>query len=482
VIDPRPILFVLGVLLLVLAGGMLVPLAADLLLGEGHWHGFFTSAAITLFVGGLLVLAERTRAPIITLRQAFLLTTGAWLTACAFAALPFVFSRLNLSLTDAFFEATAGLTTTGSTVITGLDVAPRSILLWRSLLQWAGGIGIIAMAIAVLPMLRIGGMQLFHTEFSDRSEKALPRARQVAEVICFIYLGLTVLCAAAYAAAGMAWFEAINHAMTTVSTAGHSTSDGSIAHFDSAAVEWIAVVFMLAGALPFMLYARTLLGRRSALWGSSQVRTLLGLLAAVILVTTLLAWRDLGLPFFAALRLVTFNVTSVVTTTGYATADYGAWGGYAIGLFFALTFVGGCTGSTAGGVKIFRFQVMYLVVRQQVVHLVRPAVVYRNLYDDRPLPDAIPASVMAFGVLYVAAFGLLTFALAALGLDFLTSASGAATALANVGPGLGEIIGPAGNFAPLPAAAKWLLAFGMLLGRLELFTVLVVLTPWFWRG
>ncbi len=480
-IDPRPILFVLGALLLILAAVMMVPLALDLALGEGDWPAFVTAAVITAFVGGLLVLGERTRARALTLRQAFLLTAGAWLGNCAFAALPFVFSRVGLSYTDAFFEATSGLTTTGSTVIVELDTRPHGILLWRSLLQWAGGIGIIVMAIAILPMLRIGGMQLFHTESSDRSEKALPRARRVAEFICLVYFGLTALCLLAFVAAGMTWFDALNHAMTTVATAGYSTHDASFGAFGPAA-QWLCVVFMIAGALPFMLYARTLTGHRWALWESSQVRTFLGVLAAVILILTVAVWRGVGLPPLDALRYVAFNVVSVVSTTGFATTDYGLWGGFAVGLFFILTFVGGCTGSTAGGVKIFRFQVMYLVVRQQVVHLVRPAVIHRNLYDGRRLPDDIPASVMAFGVLYVAAFGLLTFALSALGLDFLTSASGAATALANVGPGLGEIIGPAGNFAPLSGVAKWLLAFGMLLGRLELFTVLVVLTPWFWRG
>jgi trk system potassium uptake protein TrkH len=254
-----------------------------------------------------------------------------------------------------------------------------------------------------------------------------------------------------------------------------------MALFESAAVEWIAVVFMLAGSLPFMLYARAIVSRRRALWESSQVRALLGLLTGVTLVTTVVVWREVGVPFLDALRLVAFNVTSVVSTTGYATTDYGLWGGYAVGLFFLLTFIGGCTGSTAGGVKIFRFQVMFLVVRQQAVQLAHPLTVYRNLYDGRPLPPDVPTSVMSFGVLWVACFGLLTFALLAIGLDFLTAASGTATALANVGPGLGPIIGPAGNFATLPDAAKWLLSFAMLLGRLELFTILVVLTPWFWH-
>ena len=480
--DLRPILFVLGVLLIILAATMMVPLAVDLLAGGGNWHAFLTSAVITAFVGGMFVLAERSSVQTITIRQAFLLTTGAWFGACAFGALPFVFSELRLSYADAFFEATSGLTTTGSTVIVGLDAVPRSVLLWRSLLQWLGGIGIIIVGIAILPMLRIGGMQLFHTESSDRSEKAMPRARRVAEVICLVYVTLTLMCLFAYAAAGMTWFEAVNHAMTTISTGGYSTSDSSMAYFRSAAVEWIGVVFMILGALPFMLYARALAGRWGALWESSQVWGLLGLLAGVIGATTVIVWREVGVPFFDALRLVAFNVISVVTTTGYATTDYGLWGGYAVGLFFLLTVIGGCTGSTSGGVKIFRFQVMFLVVRQQFVQLAHPLMVYRKLYDGRPLPPDVPTSVMAFGVLWVACFGLLTFALLTLGLDFVTSASGTATALANVGPGLGPIIGPAGNFATLPDAAKWLLSFVMLLGRLELFTILVVLTPWFWRN
>jgi trk system potassium uptake protein TrkH len=390
------------------------------------------------------------------------------------------YAQLKDNFTNAMFEAMSGLTTTGATVIVGLDAAPPGLLLWRALLQWLGGIGIIGVALAILPALGVGGMQLFRTESSDRSEKVMPRVREIAMAISVIYVGLTVICGILYWFAGMSAFEALAHALTTVSTAGFSTSDSSMGNFSPAA-QWIATVFMVAGGVPFVIYLKMTRGERDSL-RDRQVHTYLGLLlvATVAVAAWLIASGQYD--FEPALRLAAFNVVAVVTTTGYATADYNTWGNAAVGVFFALMFVGGCTGSTSGGIKIFRFEVMWIVLRGHLRHLIYPRGVFQRVYAGRLLPEDVVSSVVAFFAFFFLCFTALSLVLMALNLDFLTSLSGALSAVANVGPGLGPIIGPAGNFSTLPDVAKWVLAFGMLLGRLELFTVLVLFHPQFWRG
>ena len=482
----RPILFIIAIVLLALATTMLIPAAVDYAYGNPDGRIFLYSAAVTAACGGALALSARCRLQGgLSLRQAFLLTPLTWTTTAAFAALPFQFGHfpeLSLNYANAFFETMSGLTTTGSTVLVGLDQTTEGILLWRALLQWLGGIGIIGVAIAVLPALRVGGMQLFRTESSDRSQKVLPRAQQIAKAITAVYTGLTVICGVSYWLAGMTPFEAVVHALTSLSSGGFSTSDSSISHFKNPVLHWLVTLFMLAGSLPFVLYVRTLTGQRDALWRDSQVRTYLTFLAAVIL--PLSVWLTLkhGYGFADSLRLVAFNVVSVVTTTGYAYTDYSLWGNLAVGVFFGLTFIGGCTGSTAGGIKIFRFEVMVTVLRTHFLHLIYPRGVFPRQYGNRQLDDDVLGSVIVFFALFFTAYSVTTIALMALGLDFITSASAAVTALANVGPGLGDVIGPAGNFSTLPDSAKWLLSLAMLLGRLELFTVLVLFMPQFWRG
>jgi trk system potassium uptake protein TrkH len=344
-----------------------------------------------------------------------------------------------------------------------------------------GGIGIIVMAVAILPYLRVGGMQLFRTESSDRSEKALPGAAQIAAAITRVYALLTVMCTLAYWLCGMTGFEAVNHAMATLSTGGYSTFDASFGHFKQPALHWFATLFMLAGSLPFVLYVQAMNRKSLALLWQSQVRALVVFLALVI--GGLSVWLSFSkeLDFLVALRLVAFNVVSVVSTTGFATTDYTLWGAPAVICFFFLTYIGGCTGSTAGGLKIFRFQVMSAASLFQARRLVHPHAVYVARYEGRPLPEDVMVSVATFVLLYVSSAVFLSVALGCLGLDFITAVSGAATALANVGPGLGPIIGPAGNFSSLPDLAKWLLAAGMLLGRLEILTCLILFMPAFWR-
>jgi trk system potassium uptake protein TrkH len=483
VIDPRPILLVVGILLVILALFMTPPMVADLAAGNPDWQVFLAAGAITLFIGVSLVLVNR--APgfgELTGRQAFLLTTIVWVVMALFAALPLALSGLELSLADALFEAMSGITTTGSTVIVGLDTAPPGILLWRAILQWLGGIGIIVMGVAILPILSVGGMQLVRAESSDLSEKILPRAAQIASAIGTIYLSFTLICAALYWYAGLDAFEAAAHAMTTIATGGFSTSDASIAIFESPTVEWIAVVFMLLGALPFVLYIQATNGNLMALLRDAQVRWFVAIVA--LGAGSIMAWLHLTreMSLHDALRGATFNTISVITGTGYASTDYGQWGTFPVAALFFLMCVGGCTGSTTGGIKIFRFTVLHAVASNQFARLVRPHGVFIPIFNGRPLPEAAAISVMAFIFMFGLSFSVIAVLLSLLGLDYMTAMSAAVTSLANVGPGLGDVIGPAGHFASLPDSAKWLLSVAMLLGRLELFTVLILFTPSFWRG
>jgi trk system potassium uptake protein TrkH len=481
--DFRPIVFLLGILLSTLAGAMCLPAATDAAGDNVDWQVFAIAAGFTAFIGGLLVFSARTRAQSIDARQAILLVTLAWTVIPAFAALPLAFSELGISYTDAFFEAASGLTTTGATILTGLDTMPLGILLWRAVLQWIGGIGIIVMGIAILPMLRVGGMQLFHLESSDRSEKALPRASVMIGAIINVYVVLSVACTLAYVGLGMSWFDAVAHAMTTVSTGGFSTYDASLGHFGSQPLAWTATFFMLAGATTFTLMIGVGRGHFRPLFKDPQTRTLLGLVAAAG--GALALWqvaRDSGTDWFAALTDSVFSTVSIITTTGYVTTDYQRWGSLPMVVFFLLTFVGAASGSTAGGFKLFRLIVLVRVAMVSLRRLFHPHGVFLVRYDAQTISEDVTLSVLSFGALWGASWLAIAIGLAATGLDLTTSLSGAATALANVGPGLGDIIGPTGNFQALSDTAKWLLSAGMLLGRLELLALLVLLLPSFWRG
>lgn len=481
-ISIRPVLYTQGLLVAPLGLAMLVPGVVDLLAGDVDWQGFFTGGLVTTLLGLLLVFSNQGTRVRLDLRQAFLFTALVWVLVSIFGAFPFMFSRLALSPADALFESVSGLTTTGSTVISGLDDAPPGILLWRSMLQWLGGIGIIMMAIVLLPMLRVGGMQLFRMESSETEEKAVPQVSQLGLAVVSIYVTFTIACIVGYLLGGMTPFEAVNHAMTTVATGGYSTSDASIGYFDSRYIEWVGIVFMILGSLPFALYVRFLRRQPAALLRNVQVKGFLIFLLMVWFGFSGWLVLDRGLPFLEAFTLVAFNVTSVVTTTGYASADYSLWGPLALALFFVLTFVGGCTGSTAGGIKIFRFQVAVRLYMTQTHRLVSPNVVAVPRYGERRIEPEVAQSVLLFFFVFIVTVGVISVILGGLGLDWLTAVSGAATAVANVGPGLGPIIGPAGNFSVLPDAAKWVLSVGMLLGRLEFFTILVLISRRYWRG
>ncbi|PCJ02862.1 MAG: potassium transporter TrkH [Alphaproteobacteria bacterium] len=478
--DFRPILYINGILLSVLSLSMILPMMADLYFGYDDWKVFFTCIIITAFFGGALILSNTGHNFNITTRQAFLLTNTTWLILPTFGALPFWFSSLNMSITDSFFEAMSGITTTGSTVITGLDYAPAGILLWRAILQWLGGIGIIIMAMSILPFLKVGGMQIFKTELSE-SEKALPRTAQLASSIAVIYVGLTIICALCYMFTGLEIFDAVAHAMTTISTGGFSTFDASFGHFKTISTSIVCIIFMILGGIPFVLYLKAVRGNLRPLFKDSQVRWFLSIIAIATIVTISYLTIQQDMPLPKALLLSLFNVVSLMTGTGFSNGDFNSWGGFAVSMFFFLMVVGGCAGSTSCGIKIFRFQVLHAVTKIQISKLLYPNGVFIPHYNGKPMPKDVPSSVMGFFFVYALGFSFLAIALSYTGLDFITSMSGAVTSISNVGPGLGPIIGPAGNFQTLPDSAKWILSLGMFLGRLELFAVLVMFSPHFWK-
>jgi trk system potassium uptake protein TrkH len=478
--DNRTIFFIIGLLLASVATGMLLPALADAISGHHDWQVFVASALVTGFIAGAMILTNRGDLPALSVKQAFLLTSLSWLALTGFAALPFAFSELGLSYTDAFFEAMSGLTTTGATIITNLDTTPPGILLWRALLQWFGGIGIIVMAISVLPMLNVGGMQLFRLESSDTSEKILPRTAQIAGSITRLYFAITLACVIAYALAGMSIFDAVAHAMTTIATGGFSTRDASLGAFGPS-VAMVAVLFMLLSSLPFVAYLQLVNRKFDKFMQDAQIRTFL----ILALLACLAMWayqlnQDIAEPG-AALLAAAFNTTSILTGTGYATTDYGEWGPFAVALFFVLTFIGGCAGSTACGLKIFRLQVIFKAGWRYIRQLTLPNGIFVIRYNGRLLDDEVANSVVAFVLIFILSFSAVAVALSLMGLAPLTALSAAAASIANVGPGLGAEIGPTGTYAGLPDSAKWVLCFGMLLGRLEFLTILVMFSPSFWR-
>jgi len=477
-----PVFHILGILLSLLAATMVIPAAVDYFYGHQEWSAFIAAGLITLFFGSGLLLSTNIRAgETLGLRQAFVLTNAAWVLIGIFGALPFMLANTGMSVTNAVFESISGITTTGSTVIPLLEVMSPGVLVWRALLQWLGGIGIIVMALAVLPMLSVGGMQLFKTESYETPDKVVPRAAELAGGIFLVYGALTLLWAVMLGIAGMPAFDAVIHAMTTLATGGFSSRTDSIGAFDNVWIEWVVVGGMIVGSLPFAHYMALTRGGWSRLRQDPQVRWFLALAASVSLLITWQLMGTLSTPLDDALRLAVFNTVSIMTGTGYGSADFGSWGGSATVLLLICMFIGGCAGSTTCGIKMFRLQVLAANARIQLAKLMRPHAVVVAYYNKRPVPEPVIDSVMGFFYLYILCFVIVASLLGLSGLDLETALSGAATSISNVGPGLGEIIGPAGNFDGLPVVAKWVMCMAMIIGRLELFTVLVMLAPGFWR-
>lgn len=472
---------VIGYLLACLAAAQLATMAISFMLHDKAFWNFLLSAVVTACAGAALLMRSD-GATELKKRYLFLLTTLCWLSVCAFAALPLYLSLPQLSITDAWFEAVSAITTTGSTVLSGLDTMPKAVLLWRAILQWIGGIGIIVMAIAILPALKIGGMKLFKTESSDISEKILPRSSHLSGSILLVYLAISAGATLSYYIGGMSWFDALTHAMTSAATGGFANYDASFGYFnDKPWLLWLSSVWMALAALPFVLFVGMARGDKWALLRDPQVKAFIAIVmvAAILLALYQIAHNDRD--WFSALTHSVFNVVSVITTCGYASEDYTKWGALAVVLFFYLTFSGGCSGSTSGGLKIFRTQLAGYLLLKQLNLLIHPNAVWTRKYGSKKLDDSLLGAVLAFAFIYFATVAALALILSMYNLDFVTALTGAATAVGNVGPGLGDIIGPAGNFSTLPDGAKWWLTLGMLLGRLEILTMLLLFTPMYWR-
>ena len=479
--DLRPVGYVIGLLVACLGVSMLVPMVVDMAAENGHWPVFMQAAIITTITGALLALATSNgMGKGLTIQQTFLLTTGVWLALPIFGAIPFYMGSTQSSFTNAFFEAMSGLTTTGSTVLTGIDALPDGLKLWRGLMQWFGGVGIIVVAMVFLPELRVGGMQIFRSEGFDTFGKILPRAGEIAQNISVIYLGLTVACGLAYLAAGMDPLDAVTHAMTTIATGGFANSDLSFGAYPPAA-EYAGSVFMLLAALPFVRYVQLVSGTAVPLFKDTQIRTFFVIAALVVLALALWQIATGYQTGEVAFRKALFNSVSILTGTGYASANYPLWGSFAVAMFFLMGLIGGCAGSTSCSIKVFRFQLLFASIKAQIRRIHTPHGIFQPRYQGRSVPDDVLSSVMTFFVLFVVSLGVLSILLGMTGLDFITSVSGASAALANIGPGLGDVIGPTGNFSTLNPTAKWLLCAGMLIGRLELLAVYVLFTVNFWR-
>ena len=477
----KTVFFILGVLQIILGIFMTIPIVVQVVYGEFD-SSFVIASIITLVFGILFTLSNFDYSKQINLHQAFLLTSLSWITIAIFGALPLFFSKLDLSFTNAFFESMSGITTTGSTIITDLEGTPKSILLWRALLQWLGGIGIIVMAITLMPIMNVGGMLLFKVLNTDSTNEILPSSKEISIKLILIYIILTLLCGFSYKVFGMNIFDSLTHSMTTIATGGFSNYNDSIGHFDNTKIELTAILFIILGSIPFIAYIKFLSGNKKIFLSDSQIKTFIKLIIfSIIILFCYLLIKDNNFSI-SNVRSVSFNVISILTGTGYVTKEFDQWGSFPLFYFLILMFIGGCAGSTTCGVKIFRVQILYRFILNQLKKVIYPRGIFVIKYENNHVNDKFLASIISFMYLYVIIFFVLTALLSLTGLDFVTSISGAATSISNVGPGLGSIIGPNGNFYQLPDLSKWILSVGMILGRLELFAILVLFLPSFWRN
>ena len=475
----KTVFFTLGILQIILGIFMLIPVIVQFVYNQLD-SSFFGSSIVTIIFGTLFFLSNLDHDKRLNLQQAFLLTALSWLSIALFGSLPFVFSNVEFSFTNAFFESMSGITTTGSTIIPNLESIPKGILFWRAILQWLGGIGVIVMAITLMPIMNVGGMQLFQISNSDSSEKILPKSKEIALRLIYIYSGLTALCAFSYKILGMNIFDSLTHSMTTIATGGFSNYNDSIGFFNSISIEISAMIFIILGSLPFIAYIKFLSGNNKILISDVQIKTFIKIIIfSIIILSIYLSFVN---PNQINLRSIFFNVISILTGTGYVNAQYDNWGSFPIILFLALMFIGGCAGSTTCGIKIFRIQILYSFIVNQLKKIIYPKGIFVLKYDQNPVDNKFISSIISFIYLYLVIFFTITALLSLSGLDFITAISGAATSISNVGPGLGSIIGPNGNFSSLPDISKWILSLGMILGRLELFAILVLFLPSFWRN
>tara|TARA_R110002020_G_scaffold70492_3_gene182854 strand:+ start:1263 stop:2795 length:1533 start_codon:yes stop_codon:yes gene_type:complete len=477
----RPAIYIAALCGLYLATAMFLPAMMDLYYGHDDWQVFALSAFMVGGISLMTALATRGAPPVFTKRLGFLLVNLLWVIFSLVGAIPLYLADHDLSFAQSIFESISAITTTGSTVLVGLDDLPPGILLWRSLLQWLGGIGIVALGLFVLPFLRVGGMSFFKLESSDTSDKPFARLASFTRAFIGIYVGITLVCAICYAWAGMNRFDALNHALTTVATGGFSTHDASFGYFNSIPLLWISTVFMTICSLPFSLLIIFVVRRRLDSLRDPQIIVFVGYLFVFSVALGVYHHLNNDVGLGTALAHSFHNISSILSTTGYASTDYTAWGPFAVALAFFATFMGGCTGSTAGGIKAYRFVVLFNIVGTGLKRLVYPNAVYSVRYGKAVIEPEAQRGIFLFVALYIFLWAVGSLAMTLLGYDFLTSASSVITALSNVGPGIGDIVGPAGNFSTISDPALYLLSVMMLAGRLEILTVLVLLTPLFWR-
>ena len=476
----KTVFFTLGILLIILGVAMTVPVVFQLIYNEFD-STFVISGIITITFGILFYLSNIDHLKLINTQQAFILTALSWLSIAAFGSLPFFFSELNLSITDSFFESMSGITTTGATILNNIESSPKGILMWRSMLQWLGGIGVILMAITLMPIMNIGGMQLLKISAYDTSDKILPKSKEISKRLITVYITLTFLCALFYKIFGMNNFDSLTHSMTTIATGGFSNYDQSIGYFNNAYIEIVSIIFILLGSIPFILYIKFISDDKKIIFKDEQVKLFFKLTFVSILVLFIylvIVNRDI---FEIHLRSVVFNVVSILTGTGYVTKEFDQWGNFPLIFFLILMFIGGCAGSTTCGIKIFRVHILYYFIRNQLIKIIYPRAIINLKYNNSKVEDKLIASIISFIYLYILIFFLLASMLTLTGLDFITSISGAASSLSNVGPGLGSEIGPNSNYSGIPDQSKWLLSIGMILGRLEIFAILIIFLPSFWR-
>ena len=476
----KTVFFTLGILLIILGVAMMVPVVFQLIYNEFD-STFITSGIITITFGILFFLSNIDHLKLINTQQAFILTALSWLSIAAFGSLPFFFSELNLSITDSFFESMSGITTTGATILNNIESSPKGILMWRSMLQWLGGIGVILMAITLMPIMNIGGMQLLKISAYDTSEKILPKSKEISKTLITVYISLTFLCALFYKIFGMNTFDSLTHSMTTIATGGFSNYDQSIGYFNNAYIEIVSIIFILLGSIPFILYIKFISDDKKIIFKDEQVKLFFKLTLISILVLFVYLIIVNNSIFEIHLRSVIFNVVSILTGTGYVTKEFDQWGNFPLIFFLILMFIGGCAGSTTCGIKIFRVHILYYFIRNQLIKIIYPRSIINLKYNNNKVEDKLIASIVSFIYLYILIFFVLASMLTLTGLDFITSISGAASSLSNVGPGLGSEIGPNSNYSGLPDPSKWLLSVGMILGRLEIFAILIIFLPSFWR-
>ena len=476
----RSVLYIIGLLISTLGCMMFIPALFDLITYHKNWSIFASTGIISFLMGITIILAFKNKNTKIESRETFLLSVLSWIFLASISALPFYLSSLELSYTDSFFEATSGITTTGSTILNNIEDASNGILIWRSILQWLGGVGIIVMAVAALPLLHISGLQLFFSDQIEPNDKLKERVKSLAKYIIIIYTFFTFICALLLAIAGMPIFDSICHSMTTIATGGYSTKNNSIAYFDSIFIELIIIFGMIAASLPFILYAKSLNNIKYIFFDKQVKGFLITILIAIFIVSITLNLK-LNINFIEAIRISSFNVISIITGTGYSTEDFSKWGSFSISLLFIFMLIGGCTGSTTGGIKIFRIQILFKAILQQIQKIIRPHQILKITYSKAIIDDKTTLSILALIFLFIASVIIVAGILYWIGLDLLTAFSAAATSIAVVGPGLSSEIGPLGNFSNLPNQAKWVLSASMIIGRLEFLAVLILIIPSFWK-